>query len=240
MAALETSRVKVPCGPGADMDAYFTRPAGPVIASLVVIQEIFGVTAAMRDIADDFAGAGFACVVPDMFWRLERNVELGNGEDQPKRQKAIDLMGRFDLDQGVKDCAAAADWLRAKKLGSGKVGVVGFCIGGRVTGLMGARSRVDAICSFYGVRLDQHLSELAAITIPAQFHIGEADDQIPPPTVKAIRDALAQAGRTQASVFTYPGAGHAFFNRHRVDRFNPEAHGVARERALTFLREALQ
>ena len=240
MTALERSQVKVPCGGGAEMDAYFTRPKSSVTGSLVVIQEIFGVTVAMREIADDFASLGFACLVPDMFWRLERNVELGNGEDQPKRQKAIELLGKFDLDQGVRDLAAAADWLRAKRIGSGKVGVVGFCIGGRVAALMGARSKPDAVCSFYGVRLDQHLPEVSAIGMPAQFHIGEADDQIPAPTVKAIREALARGGRNEATVYTYPGAGHAFFNRHRRDRFNPEAHALARERASKFLSEALR
>jgi carboxymethylenebutenolidase len=222
------------------MDAYFTRPTDSITGSLVIIQEIFGVTVAMREIADDFASLGFACLVPDMFWRLERNVELANGEDQPKRQKAIELMGRFDLDQGVRDFAAAADWLRAERLGSGKVAVVGFCIGGRVAGLMGARSKVDAVCSFYGVRLDQHLDEVASIAMPAQFHIGEADDQIPAATVSAIRGALARGGRTQATVYTYPGAGHAFFNRHRRDRFNPEAHALARERVRVFLGDVLR
>ena len=85
---------------------------------------------------------------------------------------AIDseLLGKFDLDQGVRDLAAAADWLRARRIGSGKVGVVGFCIGGRVAALMGARSKPDAVCSFYGVRLDQHLPEMSAIGTPAQFH----------------------------------------------------------------------
>lgn len=240
MPALERSRVKVPCGAGAEMDAYFTRPAGPVIASLVIVQEIFGVTVAMRDIADDFAGLGFACVVPDLFWRLERNVELANGDDPVKRQKAIELMGRFDLDQGVRDYAAAADWVRGLHLGSGKVGVAGFCIGGRVAALMGARAKVDAVCSFYGVKLDQHLADVEAIAVPAQFHVGEDDDQIPASTVNAVREALARGGRTRAKVYTYPGAGHAFFNRHRLDRFHAPSHTLARDRAAAFLREVLK
>jgi carboxymethylenebutenolidase len=230
--------VQVRCDGGADMDAYVVRPERTAAGALVVIQEIFGVNEAMRAIADDFAGQGFMCIVPDIFFRLERRVELGNGEDPVKRSRAIELMKRFDQSQGVRDLADAAVFLR-RSSPSLRVGVVGYCLGGRLAAMVGASGAVDATCGFYGVGLDQYLDTIKQISIPVQFHFGEADDQIPAATVEAVRGALARSRSPAAEVFTYPGAQHAFYNRHRVDRFDPAAYASARTRVLTFFAQTL-
>src|SRR5688572_33331759 len=104
--------VRLRCGTAVDMDGYLVFPQRKVRGALVVVQEIFGVNAALREIADDLAAEGFICLVPDIFWRLERRVELGNGEEGPLRAKALELMRRYDIETGVADLAAAADWLR--------------------------------------------------------------------------------------------------------------------------------
>ncbi len=239
MATAQGTFVRVPCGPGTEMDAYWVEPRGPARASLVVVQEIFGVNASMRDLADDLAGEGYACLVPDIFWRLERRVELGNGEDEALRNRAIALMKRFDVETGVADLAAGAAWLRARKIGSGKVGVLGFCLGGRLAALLGASGAVDAACAFYGVGLDAYLDRLAKAPAPTQFHFGELDTQIPPATIEAVRAAQAQSGQAGA-VFVYPGAAHAFYNRHRLDRFDAAAHATSRGRLLDFFGATLR
>jgi carboxymethylenebutenolidase len=221
------------------MDAYSTGPAGRANGSVVIIQEIFGVNTAMREIADDFAAQGYACVVPDIFFRLERRVELGNGEDEPRRNRAIELMKRYDEVQGVQDLIAAARWMRANGPAGDAVCVLGFCLGGRLAALVAASGAVDCACSFYGVGLDQYLDRLAQISFPIQFHFGEADNQVPPATVDAVRGALARSSSKTWDVFTYPGAQHAFYNRHRTDRFDPSAYDLARSRVLDFLATAL-
>jgi carboxymethylenebutenolidase len=220
------------------MDAYLAEPDAPK-GALVIVQEIFGVTDAMRAIADDFAGQGFAALVPDIFWRMQRRAELGNGEDEAKRKIAIDLMQRFDLAEGVNDLLAAADWLKARMIG--RVGIVGFCLGGRLTALVAARGndRIAAAASFYGVKLEDYLGEIAAITVPIQFHFGAEDNQIPTATIEKVRAALGTTAGKLRDVFVYPGAQHAFYNRHRKDRFDPSAHKLARERTLAFLHSAL-
>jgi carboxymethylenebutenolidase len=238
MPAPLASFVSVPRGADGEMGAYLSRPAHPR-AALVVIQEIFGVNAAMRAIADDFAAEGFAALVPDIFWRLERRVELGNGEDEPKRKIAIDLMNRFDVARGVSDLSAAADWLRAQNLGGGRVGVVGFCLGGRLAALVASRGRIDAAAAFYGVGLERNLDDVAAIAAPVQFHFGAEDNQIPPATIEKVRDALAGGRAPRREVFVYPGAQHAFYNSHRKDRFHPAARDLARERTLDHFRRSL-
>jgi carboxymethylenebutenolidase len=193
----------------------------------------------MRAIADDFAEQGFAALVPDIFWRMQRRAELGNGEDEAKREIAIDLMQRFDLAEGVNDLLAAADWLKARNIG--RVGIIGFCLGGRLAALVAAKSkdRIAAAASFYGVKLEDYLGEIAAIEVPVQFHFGAEDNQILPSTIEKVRAALDTRGGKPRDLFVYPGAQHAFYNRHRKDRFDPSAHKLARERTLAFFRRAL-
>lgn len=217
------------------MRAYQALPAsgkGPVV---VVLQEIFGVNAAMRHVADDLAAHGYVALVPDMFWRLEPGIELGYVEEDHK--KAFGYWQRFDLEHGIADAAAAIEAARHLPAGTGKVGVWGFCLGGQLAIRAGARAKPDAILSFYGVKLDQSLDEIASLACPTHFHFGEADAHIPATTRAAI-GALAET-KPNLEMHVYPEAVHAFFNQFRPVGYHASAHALSRTRALDMLQQAL-
>lgn len=229
---LLSTNVSIPIGSDR-MDAYFTRPA-QASGSIVLIQEIFGVTPAMRSIADDLAGAGYAVVVPDIYWRLARNLSLGNGEDANERQAAVDYSLRYDEVTGVLDLAACANWIQAEQAAEQRPIAVGFCLGGRLAVRLAAATPLSGMISMYGVGLNKLGDLIQAIRCPVQFHFGTNDNHNPVEVIQAVRDEVAKRGRANDEFHTYEGAEHAFFNRLRADRFNPGAHELARSRALRF------
>ena len=113
-----------------EFTAYVARPAGSPKAAIVVIQEIFGVNAGIRRKCDRLAEDGYLAIAPDLFWRLEPKIEL-DPDVEPEFQRALDLMGKFDQDQGIRDIEATIKQVReAEKIA--KVGCVGYCLGGRL------------------------------------------------------------------------------------------------------------
>lgn len=232
MDLLKTS-VSIPIGSD-QMGAYFTRPAQPK-GSIVLIQEIFGVTPAMRAIADDLASAGYALVVPDIYWRLARDLDLGNGEDAAERQAAVDYSLRYDEVTGVADLAASADWLQAELALQQRPVAFGFCLGGRMAVRLAAATPLAGMISMYGVGLNKLGELIQAIQCPVQFHFGTNDNHNPVDVIQAVHDQVAERARAEDEFYTYDGAEHAFFNRFRSDRFNPGAHELARSRALRFV-----
>jgi carboxymethylenebutenolidase len=228
---INTSWIRIPLrAPGEEIDAFVAAPSGPARGSLVMLQEIFGVNEAMRDKARDFASAGFAVIVPDLFWRQKRRVDLGYGEDE--RKEGFALMQKFDQASGATDIRDVIAWLRRRD--GRKVGLVGFCLGGRMAVLAAAGNPdVSAVASFYGVRLDLCPAQLRALTAPFQFHVGDRDAHVPAEHVNAV--AAITAGMPSADVFIYPDAQHGFYNRQRAEVYNAEAAALARSRALALL-----
>jgi carboxymethylenebutenolidase len=225
--------IDVPCQ-GGFMRTYRALPASGRGPAVVVLQEIFGVNAAMRAVAEDLANEGFVALVPDLFWRIEPGMELGYGEDGMTAARAA--WGRFDLEQGAADAAATVEVARSLADGAGKVAVLGFCLGGQLAVKVAARTPVDAVVSFYGVQLDKSGEEIAAIAAPLQVHYGDADAHISPDA----REVLAMASeRASVDVFVYPDAGHGFFNAFRPAGHDAEASRQAHARVLTLLRSAL-
>ena len=131
-------------------DAYVARPADTPRAAILVIQEIFGVNAGIRRKCDKLAEDGYLAIAPDLFWRLEPGVEL-DPDVEPEFQRALDLMGKFDQDQGIRDIEATIHHIREKE-GVAKVGCVGYCLGGRLAYMTAARTDVDASVGYYGGR----------------------------------------------------------------------------------------
>ncbi|MDM0065242.1 dienelactone hydrolase family protein [Variovorax sp. J31P207] len=215
------------------MDAYYTRPAR-AHGTIVLIQEIFGVTPAMRSIADDLANSGYAVLVPDIYWRLARNLNLGNGEDDNERQQAVDYSLRYDEGTGALDLAACADWLQAEQTADQRPIVFGFCLGGRMAIRMAAATPLSGMISMYGVGLNKLGDLIQGIECPLQFHFGTNDNHNPVEVIEAVSDAVTRRGRDDDEFYTYEGAEHAFYNRFRADRFNPDAHELAKARALRF------
>ena len=118
--------------------AYRADPAGEPTAAVIVIQEIFGLNPGIRAKVDEWAAKGYLAVAPDLFWREAPGIEL-DPDNPDDRQQAFGLMGRYDMDAGMPDVEAVIRWARAE-IGGGKVGLVGFCFGGRIAYLAATRA----------------------------------------------------------------------------------------------------
>ena len=191
--------------------AYLAMPDGTAgsgpFPGVVVIQEIFGVNAGIRAMCDDWAKAGFIALAPDMFWRLEPRLDISD-KTKAEWDRAIALMTRFDVDEGIRDIEAALRALRALPASSGKAGVVGFCLGGRMTYLAAARTDTDASVSYYGGGIDGLLGESHAIARPLMLHLAEEDAYIDKAAQAKIHAALD--GHARVTIHSYPGVDHAF------------------------------
>jgi carboxymethylenebutenolidase len=218
------------------MDAYLAVPSAAYAGSILLVQEIFGVTPAMRSIADDLAAEGYVVLVPDIYWRIERNLDLGNGEDPPQRDLAVSYSTRYDEAKGTQDLVAAVDWLAASFKPEQRPAVMGFCLGGRMAVRVAAATSVSCMVSMYGVGLEMLRDEIVGIASPVQFHFGENDNHNPLDSIARLRTCVDSRKQPADEFFTYPAAEHAFYNRFRKDRFNPAAHDLARSRVLRFLR----
>lgn len=214
-------------------DAYLAHPKGAPKGGIVVIQEIFGVNADIKQTADWLAVEGYLALAPDLFWRQERNVSLTDSSEA-EWQKAFALMNGYDGDEGVADIQAAIDYLRAA--GCAKVGTIGFCLGGRMVYLAACRTTGDAHASYYGVGIQDMLGEADKISAPTLIHIAGEDEFVPKEAQSAIADALA--AHSLAEVHIYDGQDHAFA-RHNGMHYDAQAAARAHGRTLTMFAEAI-
>jgi carboxymethylenebutenolidase len=228
----ETVRIQVPSG---EMAAYVARPATAPAPAVVVLQEIFGVNAVMREITDGLASQGFLAICPDLFWRIEPGVDISD-RTEAEWKKAFALMNAFDAGQGVTDIAATLAHVRADPGCTGKAGAVGFCLGGQLAWLTATRTDVDAAVSYYGVGIETLVGESSALRKPVMLHIAEADGFVPPPAQAAIREGLA--GQPLATIHTYAGRDHAFA-RVGGEHYDAADAALAGQRTLDFLRSNL-
>lgn len=230
-----TQRISI-VTPDGTFEAYVARPAAPSAATIVVIQEIFGINADMRAHCDELAARGYIAVCPDLFWRLEPGVELSDQSDA-EWAKAMALYKKFDVDKGVQDVAATMAEARDLPGASGKVGVMGFCMGGLLTFLTAARYGGDAAVAYYGGGTDKHVDEFRKLKTPLMMHLGEKDEYISP----AARDAVIRAaeGLEHVQVWTYPGQNHAFARVNGV-HFDAAAAKLANERTMAFFERHLR
>jgi carboxymethylenebutenolidase len=214
--------------------AYRADPQGRPKAAIVVIQEIFGVNPGVRNRCDRWAAQGYLSIAPDLFWRLEPGVELD--PDVPEQfQTALGLMNRFDQEQGVKDIEAAIRYARSET-GGGKVGVVGYCLGGRLAFMCAARTDANASVGYYGVGLEGLLGEKHAIAHPLLLHIAKGDHFVTPDKQALIHEGLDDHPRV--TIHDYPGVDHGFASDHGARR-SPEAANLADSRTEAFFAEHL-
>jgi carboxymethylenebutenolidase len=188
-------------------DAYAAEPEGEPKAAIVVIQEIFGVNEGIRRKCDRWAALGYLAVAPDLFWRLEPGVELDPDVESEFKQ-ALDLMNRFDQDQGIMDIEATIRAARSRLGGGGKVGAVGYCLGGRLAFMTAARTDIDASVGYYAVGVDGLLHEKHAIAHPLMLHIAGADHFVGPDIQRAMHEGLDD--HPKATLHDYPGEDHGF------------------------------
>jgi len=223
--------VTITASDGGSFSAYLATPATGTGPGIVVIQEIFGVNQVMRDIADDLARQGYHALVPDLFWRQEPGIQITD-KTEAEWAKAFELYKGFSETKGVQDLIAAADTLRSLAGCTGKVGAIGFCLGGKLAYLMATRSNVDASVGYYGVGIEKDIGETSAITKPLLLHIAEQDKFTPPEAQQEIKDALSKV--PTATVYSYPGVDHAFA-RIGGEHYDKQAADLANERSARFL-----
>ncbi len=227
--------IEIPTGDGASMGAYLALPESGSGAGLVLLQEIFGINQSLREAADLFAEEGYVTIVPDLFWRIEPGIDLGYSEGE--FSKAIDLMGKFDLDQGIEDIGATLKALRAREECTGKAGCVGFCLGGKLAYLTAARQDVDVAVSFYGVGIEGYLGEASNISCPLQMHFAALDKYVPESAVAEISGAFE--GRDDVETYVYPNVDHAFYNHGRPSVYNRPASMMAHSRTIAALHKVM-
>lgn len=188
--------------------AYVAAPASGIGTGVVIASEMFGLNQPMREVAQRYAAQGYAVVVPNLFWRSEPSRALAY--EGPDRQVAWDRLAAFDSLRAADDLGVAAAWLRASGRCNGKVGVLGFCMGGRLAFLAAARAGIDGAISLYGLGISKHLDAVPAIKCPVQLHYGLRDEHVPRTEIDAV--AAGVAGIEHVAVHLYPEAGHSFFN----------------------------
>ena len=219
---------------GHQLSAYIAQPEGTPIGALVVVQEIFGVNAHIRAVADSYAKEGFLCVAPALFDRIERDLQLSYSPSDMK--KAFSLYPQLKPDLSLLDVAAAAQ--KATELAAGKkLGVIGFCYGGLVTWLSATRGpkaglNPAACVCFYPGGIGNVATEQPSC--PVMIHFGANDSHIGHDQVDAVRNA-----HPHIQVFVYPDAGHAFNRDPDPNSFSPDAAKLARERTLAFFKQNL-
>ena len=200
--------------------AYVAEAPGKPKGGIVVIQEIFGVNAHVRSVADRFAAAGYTAIAPAFFDHLETGVELDYTEKGMNEGKQ--LVSELGLDRAVEDVASAADAIAS----AGKIGTVGYCWGGTVAMLSAIRLGLPSV-SYYGARNVPFLGEKHKA--PVMFHFGEEDKSIPPEMIAKHRQMLPQM-----EVFTYAGAGHAFNRDIDPSHYHQASAKLALQRTLAF------
>lgn len=187
-------------------NAYVAEPQGTPRAAIVVIQEIFGVNPGIAKKCDDWAAQGYLAIAPDLFWRIQPGVVL-DPDVEPEFQQALGLMGQFDQNKGIEDIEATIKAARAQ-IGGGKVGVVGYCLGGRLAFMAAARTDSDASVGYYGVGIDNLLGEKHAIANPVLLHVAGADHFVTPDIQAKMHEGLDD--HPKVTLVDYPGEDHGF------------------------------
>jgi len=222
-------------GEDGEFSAYLASPASGKGPGVVVIQEIFGVNAVMRGIADTLAARGYFALCPDLFWRIEPGVQITDKTDA-EWKRAFALMGKFNADTGVKDIQSTITHLRRMPNCTGKVGAVGYCLGGLLAYLTACRTDSDASVGYYGVNIHQMLGEAKNIKKPLMLHIAGKDQFVPPAAQKQVMDALKD--NPLVTIYHYPEMDHAFA-REGGAHYDHACAELANGRTATFFRQHL-
>jgi carboxymethylenebutenolidase len=204
---------------GHEFQAWLAAPPGRPRGALLVIQEIFGVNAHIRRVADDFAGEGYTVIAPCLFDRIRRGIELGYSPADV--QEGAGYRQQLNPETTLKDLAAAVAVVKH----SGRTGSVGYCFGGAMSYLAACQLPLACAVVYYG-KVAAYLDQKPKC--PVMYHFGTEDKSIPPADVAQLRAAYPHA-----PVYAYAGAGHGF-NCEQRDSYNPQAATLARARTLEF------
>lgn len=229
-------RIRIETDDGS-FDAYEARPDGDgPFPAVVVLQEIFGINSVMRETCDRLAAEGYLAVCPDLFWRIEPGVDITD-RTEAEWAKAFDLFGKFDVDQGIEDVRATIAHVRQSPDCAGKVGAVGYCLGGKLAYLTAARTDAEATVGYYPVGLAELLGEADKIVRPLMLHVAEEDGFVPKDQQAKVAEALSP--KPNVTLHSYPGLDHAFA-REGGNHWNAEGAALANRRTAEFLAAALR
>jgi carboxymethylenebutenolidase len=233
-----------------DMAIYVSHPlptAGADFPSIIVIQEAFGVNRHIEKVCDRFAAEGYVAIAPALFHREHPNPKLGYGdEDAPARNR---YMGALIDDEIVEDIDQVIRWTQSdqfRRTNGQKIGIVGFCVGGRIAYLAAARCPgIDAAAVYYGGRIlipfgdgPAPIDLTSDIKIPILGNFGGKDENPSPADVAKIEAALKAAG-VSYDFKTYPDAGHGFNCDERAS-YNKAAADDAWKRTTDFFAKNLK
>src|ERR1700722_13741228 len=217
--------------------AYILRPKTLPAPAVVVLQELFGVNADIRKTCDELAEQGFIAVAPDLFWRQEPGVDLSNVTSEADWQHGLRLYQAYDRNAGVRDVKDTVNAVAKLPECTGKVAVLGYCLGALMVFLTAVRDCVDAGVAYHGGDTEKYLREVDGLHAPLLMHLAEEDEFISKPAQAEIKAALAR--KPNATVYSYPGQNHAF-SRHGGAHYNAEAAALAHERTYAFLNRQLR
>lgn len=231
---MNSSTISITSHDGQQFDAYLSLPPTGHGPGLVIIQEIWGVNEHIKAVADQYAMDGYVVLAPDVFWRQEANVDLKY--DETDTPKAFQLMTNLDEAHAVADLVSTANALRARPEVTGKLGSIGFCMGGRLSYQLAASGAVDAAVCYYGGGIQNQLDKAPAVKCPILFHYAALDGYIPATAVADVKKAFA--GRANAQFHVYEGVDHGF-NCWGRPMYQQRAAALARGRTLAWLSEQL-
>jgi carboxymethylenebutenolidase len=218
------------------MPAYLARPAGAGPSpAVLVIQEAFGLNEHIKDVTRRVAAEGYVALAPDLFHRGGKGRTAGYDQ----LPKALELMGALKDDEIIADVASAIDRLeKDPTVRRGRIGITGFCMGGRVSYLAACAlpDRIAAAVPFYGGGIP--IDRTPTLRAPVLAFFGDADPFIPLDQVEKLRAEAARLGKT-VEIVVYPGAPHGFFCNER-DSYRPDAARDAWERTKAFFARHLQ
>jgi carboxymethylenebutenolidase len=227
--------VTIRAADGGSFSAYLATPKSGKGPGILLIQEIFGVNKVMRDLADGYAAQGYTVMCPDLFWRQEPGIQITD-KSEAEWKRAFELFQGFNVDKGVEDLKATLAALRKHPACSGKVGSVGYCLGGKLAYLMATRSDADCNVGYYGVGIQDSLNEAKNIKKPLLLDIAEKDQFVPPPAQTKIKEGLG--ANKLVTMYTYPGADHAFA-RVGGQHYDKKAADLANQRTAEFFKTHL-
>ncbi len=231
---MTTVSVRIPARDGGDFEAFLATPSTGRGPGLVVLGEIYNANAWARSVADRYAAQGYVAIVPDLYWRQQPGVYLPYTPEGQQQGRAMGAA--MDLPRFIDDLRACSDWLKQRPDCNGRIGSVGYCLGGKLVWLALAQKAIDAGVAYYAVQMAEHLDAARRIDDPLMMHFGALDHRVPPELYEQIRASLA--GKPHAHTYWYEGADHGF-DRDGHPPHHAQASELSRKRTLDFLAQHL-
>ncbi len=231
---MSTSWISVDSASGGTFKAYVSLPPAGFGPGLLIIQEIFGVNEHIKAVCDQYASDGFVAVAPDIFWRDKPLTDLSYDSESVKIGK--NLYSNLNIHLAASDLQRTVEAIRHIPSCNGKVGSVGFCMGGLLSYVSAARAGVDSAVSYYGCGIENYFELVPDITCPILFHFADKDEFITSHTINNIKKKFSN--KKQVRIIVHKNVTHGF-NCWRRQSWNQATAAVARGQSLVHLMESL-